>query len=158
MAIGPEPLEPAGAVLQKGSDVALAVACSSLPRSSGLLEGRLPTSLAHSLIHRAVLTCTVEKRHRPPGREPDSRAERGGPCFVFFLLGAPLRCTDEGPAQGPRAGSPPHLVFSLLLFSWNKPPLPLPKDHKKASQKNASTSGRSSLIDLSSLLTIHAGI
>ena len=48
-----EPLEPAGASqlgLRRDRDVAPAVACPSLPRFSGLLEGRLLMSSAHSLL------------------------------------------------------------------------------------------------------------
>lgn len=84
----PEPLEPAGALqldLQRDRDVASAVACPSVPKFSGLLEGRLLTSSAHSLLHQVGMGGTTEKRRRPVGRQTlnkQSRERRAVFCLV----------------------------------------------------------------------------
>lgn len=62
----------------------LAVACPSLLRFSGL-EGRLPMSLAHSLLHRVTMGGTSEKRPGPAGRQTLSQ-QSGGRRVVFCLI------------------------------------------------------------------------
>lgn len=138
----------------------LAVACPSLLRFSGL-EGRLPMSSAHPLLHRVThpllhrVTMGEHLREeaqasRKTDPEPAEWREESYVLSHSLLVppcNQPLYYLQVRACQGPTAGSPP-------LFSGDKSPLP---SYLRTtwwppvltSQKRVSLHKKSSLLNLS---------